>query len=398
MPKPRILIHMHYMELGGAERALLGLLEALDTDRVSVDLLINQHTGPFMPLIPGKINLLPEMRGYNAIEQPMRNIVLEGQWRVAWARWKGLSKSNKASRERGIQGSAQHYIMDEVIRVLPSLEHLGTYDLALSFIDPPHIVQQKISARKRMEWLHTDFTAFKIDQERFCETWDKNDYIVAVSDDLARIFVETYPQYAKKTIVIENILSPAIVRRQSDEFIPEEMPEKQGVFRLLSVGRIAPVKNYKCIPQVAKRLKELGLKFVWYVVGPGNHDAIDREAVELGVAENVRFLGSKNNPYPYIKACDIFVQPSLREGKSMTVREAQVLCKPVIITRYATANSQLQDGVDGSICELDNDSIAEAIYQLAINAEQQHRLKDYLAAHDYGNETEVEKLYKILNC
>ena len=55
----RILINIHYMELGGAERALLGLLDALDTSRVQVDLLVNQHTGEFMPLIPGKVRLLP---------------------------------------------------------------------------------------------------------------------------------------------------------------------------------------------------------------------------------------------------------------------------------------------------------------------------------------------------
>ena len=46
--KPRIFINMHYMALGGAERALLGLLNALDPERVDVDLFLNQHTGEFM--------------------------------------------------------------------------------------------------------------------------------------------------------------------------------------------------------------------------------------------------------------------------------------------------------------------------------------------------------------
>ena len=54
--KPRVLINMHYMEIGGAERALLGLLDAIDTNKVSVDLFINQHTGEFMKYIPSKIN------------------------------------------------------------------------------------------------------------------------------------------------------------------------------------------------------------------------------------------------------------------------------------------------------------------------------------------------------
>ena len=47
------------MALGG-EKALLGLLNALNPERVNVDLLLNQYTGEFMPLIPKNINLLPE--------------------------------------------------------------------------------------------------------------------------------------------------------------------------------------------------------------------------------------------------------------------------------------------------------------------------------------------------
>ena len=65
--KPRIFINMHYMEIGGAERALLGLLNAIDTNKVDVDLFINQHTGEFMKLIPKKINLLPEI-GFSITE------------------------------------------------------------------------------------------------------------------------------------------------------------------------------------------------------------------------------------------------------------------------------------------------------------------------------------------
>ena len=79
MTKPRLFINMHYMELGGAERALLGLLNAIDTDKVDVDLFLNQHTGAFMPLIPSKINLLPEIPSYSAIERPIKTILKEVQ-------------------------------------------------------------------------------------------------------------------------------------------------------------------------------------------------------------------------------------------------------------------------------------------------------------------------------
>ena len=51
--------------------------------------------------------------------------------------------------------------------------------------------------------------------------------------------------------------------------------------------------------------------------------------------DKVIILGKRENPYPYIKACDLYVQPSRYEGKCVTVREAQMLGKPVVIT-YCT--------------------------------------------------------------
>ena len=81
----------------------------------------------------------------------------------------------------------------------------------------------------------------------------------------------------------------------------------------------------------------------------------------------------------------------------MSVREAQILCKPVIITRYPTSGSQVVDGVDGIICDLDNQSVAHAIIDLAHNTAKQKEIADYLHAHDYGNEAEVDKLYRLMD-
>ena len=116
-----------------------------------------------------------------------------------------------------------------------------------------------------------------------------------------------------------------------------------------------------------------------------------------GTKDSVVLLGKKTNPYPYIKACDIYVQPSRFEGHSVTVREAQIIGKPVIITNYPTAKSQVQDGVDGVICPMDNERIADAIFSLANDKQKQAQLIEYVSSHDYGNESEVEKIYKLLN-
>ena len=113
--------------------------------------------------------------------------------------------------------------------------------------------------------------------------------------------------------------------------------------------------------------------------------------------EYVVILGKRTNPYPYMKACDIYAQPSRYEGKSVTVREAQMLCKPVVVTDYPTAKSQIRDGVDGVIVPMDNESCAQGMVDFIRNKTIQNQIVDYLKTHDYGNEGEAEKLDKIIN-
>jgi glycosyltransferase involved in cell wall biosynthesis len=134
----------------------------------------------------------------------------------------------------------------------------------------------------------------------------------------------------------------------------------------------------------------------WYIIGFGDEAPIRKAIAESGMEEHVILLGKKENPYPYIKACDIYVQPSRYEGKSVTVREAQMLCKPIIVTNYPTASSQIQNGVDGVIVPMDNEGCARGIANVITDTALQQRLIDYLSTHDYGNESEVEKIYKLL--
>ena len=112
---------------------------------------------------------------------------------------------------------------------------------------------------------------------------------------------------------------------------------------------------------------------------------------------HVILLGKRSNPYPYIKACDIYVQPSRYEGKSVTVREAQMLCKPVVVTNYPTAKSQVKDGIDGVIVPMDNAGCAKGITDFIHNKPLQERIISYLKTHDYGNEPEANKIYNLLN-
>ena len=117
---------------------------------------------------------------------------------------------------------------------------------------------------------------------------------------------------------------------------------------------------------------------------------------EYAILLTLAILGKRSNPYPYIKACDIYAQPSRYEGKSVTVREAQILCKPVVVTDYPTAKSQIKHGVDGVVVPMDNDSCAKGMADFIQNNQLQRQIVDYLQTHDYGNLNEIEKLYNLI--
>ena len=281
---------------------------------------------------------------------------------------------------------------------LPFLPRLpGRYDLAISYIDPHYIVAKKVDAKAKLSWLHTDFTRIDCNFEQDAKMWDSCDWIVNVSESCKAAFDKKHPKLAGKSIVMENILSKSFVMRQTTALdVSAEMPD-DGTVRLLSVGRFCAAKNFDNVPDICRRLLETGLAVKWYLIGYGGDEAlIRRKITESGMEDHVMILGKKDNPYPYIAACDLYVQPSRYEGKAVTVREAQMLGKPVVITNYATSASQLEDGVDGIVVPMDNAGCAEGIAALLRSPEKMAQLAENCRERDYSNAQEIEKIYNMM--
>lgn len=399
--KPHILINMHYLEIGGAETALIGLLNALDPKRVDVDLFLHDHRGEMMQFIPEWVNVLPPIKEYTMLERPIKELVNRGHWLIAaarlWAKYVS-KKAYKKSHSCLPNASVFHYMAKYTTSLLPRINPNVTYDLAISFLTPHQITLQKINARKRIAWIHTDYTKIWVDADDELPVWSKYDYIASISPDVTKTFLQTFPTLANtnKIVEIENILSPTFVRRRADIEDVEGELNKYGGVKLLSIGRFSEAKNYDNVPDICRRMVKEGVDVKWFIIGfGGDEQLIRRKIEEAGMQEHVIILGKRSNPYPYIKACDIYVQPSRYEGKSVTVREAQMLCKPVVVTNYPTASSQIKNGIDGVIVPMDNEGCAKGLAEVITDKALQGRLVDYLKTHDYGNEREVDKVYRI---
>lgn len=392
---------MHYMEIGGAETALVGLLNALDPARVDVDLFLYDHRGEMMQFIPKWVNLLPQIPKYSVLERPIVELVKRGFWGIAAARmW--AKRISKVAYKRSGSKLENNGGLDKMSKcttpLLPKINQLVTYDLAISFLTPHRIVAEKVKAEKKIAWIHTDYTRVWVDAEDELKVWQKYDYVASISGDVTNTFLQVFPSLAPKIVEIENILSPTFVRKRAELEDTDKEFRQTDKISLLSIGRYSEQKNYDNVPDICKRLiNDTKLNIKWYIIGYGGDEALIRKKIkEAGMEEHVILLGKRSNPYPYIKACDIYVQPSRYEGKSVTVREAQMLCKPVVVTNYPTAPSQIRSGIDGVIVPMDNEGCAHGLAEVICDKPLQERIIAHLKTHDYGNESEVEKIYTLI--
>lgn len=393
--KKDILILMPSMFIGGAERSLIGLLDSIDYEKYNVDLFLNRHEGEFMSLIPNKVNLLPQIDAYTNFDRPIKDVLFSKNFKYGIARLKSkldMKRNMKNGNQSNVWSSMQ-FISNRLVPLLPNIDK--EYDLAINFLGIADILGQKVKANKKLAWIHTDYSKLIPNRDLDLDTYSKVDYIVTVSEHCEKQFLSVYPMLNDKSLVIENILSEKFIKLQAEEKV--QGMQLDDSIKLLSIGRFTDAKNFDNVPKICKNILEKGINVKWYIIGYGtDEELIKSKILEEKMQDNVILLGKKENPYPYIKACDIYVQPSRYEGKAVAVREAQILNKPVVITNFVTSKSQLTDGFDGIIVPMDNEECAEGICNLIRDKELQHRLIENTKVTDYTNKKELEKIYALL--
>lgn len=403
MRRGKVFIAMHYLEIGGAEAALIGLLKTLDPKRVDVDLFLYDKRGELVVELPDWVNVLPQITAYSMLERPIRELLSRGFFSLAIRRLIGKCKAHECYKRSGseLENYTEFFFagresVKSLSRINPSVE----YDLAISFLTPHFIVLDKVCARKKIGWIHTDYTNVFVDIGEELKMWSRLDQIISISPDVTKSFCSVYPTLKDKIIEIENILSPSFIKSRANALSPDEIRAelrlKEDDFFLLTIGRFCPPKKMEEIPIICRLLRKKGLNLKWYIIGFGNETSIKDSIRNEDMQDFVIILGKRSNPYPYIAACDVYVQPSRYEGKSIVVIEAQILGKPVIVTNYPTAPSQVRDGIDGFIVPMPIDECVEAIHSIFINKQRLENVRNYNQTHDFGNESEVEKIYSLI--
>ncbi|MDE5413792.1 glycosyltransferase [Alkalihalobacterium chitinilyticum] len=397
--KKKILIASFDMEVGGVERSLISMLENFNYDNYQVDLMLYRHQGDFMNLIPEQVNLLPEIPQYATFRKSINEVIKEKRYAIGTARLLSKLSVDFYNKKKKIAEPGYYQMQLMWKYALPFLPRLtGEYDAAISYLWPHDFVAEKVTATQKIAWIHTDFSTIETDIHMDIKIWDKCNNIVAVSDACKIAFINKYPVLNSKVEVIENITSPLFIKKMANENIANPMKNDKR-FKIITVARLSHAKGIDNAVKALNKLKDKGLKDIaWYVVGYGGDEAMIKSLIkENHLEDSFILLGKQTNPYPFIKEADIYVQPSRYEGKAVTVTEAMILSKPILITNYSTARSQVNDNVDGVICELSIDGIATGIERLIESKGLREKLKNNLTQKEFSNRDELNKLYSLIN-
>lgn len=381
--KQRILIFSGGLDIGGVEKSLLSLLQAMDKRKYDVELMLVKADGVWMKYVPTSIALTHFPARYSWLLIPRGHVLQSlrrsigfnlNAPRFVYYLVKGLLTKKMGQSRQQLFAAAKH-----TLESFP-----GYYDVAIDYTGNfKALVLHKVNARKKISWVHGDYRVlerdFRIDQQDYSQM----DAIVTVSATCKNFFLEVFPQLCDKCHVMYNLVFKDSITTLTTENV-NFGPDFKGT-KIVDVTRLDPDKGIELAIEACGFLKAEGRLVRWYIIGEGpERQRLEKLIEERGLKSDFILLGKKENPYPYIKQADIIVHCSRFEGKSVTIDEAMVLQKPIILTDYSTAKDQITSGENGLICPLDPLSIAQAVTKLLDDPAQRQRYSDALRDHDTG--------------
>ena len=400
MKKTKMLVVGITMNCAGTEKSFLSFLSCLDFDRFDVTLLLAKREGLLLDQLPKevKIEVMEKygdmflLSGKNAAKTLINCFVKENPFTLfeifPYFVRTLLTKGEKRS-------SAATKMWLHFMKKMPDVKE--EYDVAYWGDRTMFYMCDKVKAEKKIAWLHFDYANPRRDDSVYLDYFNKCDSIVTVSKLVDSSLRATLPQIADRTVMMENITNPRQIwdlAAVGETFTDTDFTGK----RVLTVGRISDQKGIDLAIPALKRLREDGINLRWYVLGDGDEDYkkyIAGLLADNGVADMMIFLGTTQNPYGYVRDCDIYAQPSRHEGKPIAVEEAKILCRPILAAHYLSAPEQLEDGRLGVICDICSDAIYEGIKKLLSDEALCDRLSEALRAQEFGNPEEIEKFYKM---
>lgn len=339
--KKKLLFLIHTLGGGGAEKALVNLVNHLDTSKYDITVETMFNDGINAKSLKSHIH-------YISKKAPCP---------------KGVSKLLKLVPAKVLY---RYFIGNEQYDVLIAYMHGA----------PVKVISGNPNAKK-IAWLHngnpetsTMFTCW-FSKEKAFAAYRSCNCIVGVCHSVADAFIR-FSKIMDKVEVVYNTLDTDYILEQAKK--ENSFSVSQNTINIVSTGRLGKEKGYSRLISVCKRLKDEHYSFKLYLIGSGSEENNLRSQIhDLSLENEVELLGYQENPYQYVDKCDMFICSSFTEGLSTATIEALILGKAIISTEVSGAYEILGESEYGLVVENSDEGIYEGLTQLLDNKELIHQ-------------------------
>ena len=379
MRKQTVLFVVNHLTIGGVQKSLISALNALDYEKNEVTLYLRRNRIVLLPYINKNVKVIVNKDKTHYYRKPYA-ILLQTEIKMCDLFRKESSlikeKLNLYIHNQHQQYEKKHYFSD------------AKYDIAIAYNEgyTAEFVADCVVAKQKIMFFQSSTDSNHNLHTRIIPIFGK---IVVEHSDIKNSIYSWYGDVSEKTTIIENYTDFSFLRAMSKEF---DISVDSECVMLCTAARFSPEKGIDLAIEAARLLKNQGYSFVWYVLGDGPEmDKIKSLVNDYRLTDCVKLMGMQTNPYPYMAACDIYVQPSREEALSIAMLESQILCAPMVSTKTAGGLAMIQEGVNGLLADINTEALAERIELLMKDGELRNTFKNNLSAIDYSKEEERYK-------
>ena len=372
----KLLFIINTLGCGGAERAMLNLFSALDSNKYEISLFVITGQGELRRELPENVRLInKKYKEVSVLTKKGRRLLTLSVLKAGIGKALFLRRAPYLIKNFFIMLKKGKILPDKLFwRLLsdgaPKIQE--EYDLAVAYLEggATYYVADYVKAKKKAAFVHVDYEKAGYTRELDLDCYEKFDRIFTVSDEVKEHFLSVYPEYENKTSVFNNILNQERIKKMAEQ--GEGFNDGFKGLRLLTVGRLTRQKRYDIAIEAMKLIKEkISMPIRWYVLGEGDlRQELEQQIKSAGLENDFILMGVKENPYPYYKGCDFYVHATEFEGKSIALQEAQVFGKPILATDCSGNREQIENGTDGILCELDPGQVCEKLLYMINNPEK----------------------------
>ena len=380
-----ILVSGVRMDMGGTEIAQIAFMKKLLSEGHKVTLLLSQKRGPLMDRVPDGVRILAIPMKKSIFLDRMMGRVIDG--RPFAFPVKCICKIFKIC----IGKKRFTPFLISKTKVLP-----GNYDLAVEFHGygkfPTAYTAVRVKAAKKALLFHDASIHWLEYVVSYLDCYDK---LYCVSDAVYDKLASMFPEKRSRMEVLHNFIDADEIRRKSAE--KADISEFTGEFKILTIARLEYQKGIDIAISAAQILKERGIPFKWYVIGDGSErKRLGRMIRAKGLDNSFILLGIRQNPYPYLKACDLFALTSRFEGYPVTLIEARALCVPILASDMPCIREQISDGINGILTPADPKKIADRINEFRKDPSKACKMREHMLGEIIDFSADYSKIEALI--